>query len=48
MERRARVRVASLIALLAVIVSLFSFRVYKLQSTQTEETIQEALHRLFV
>lgn len=42
MERRIRMRVLALVILVGLVLSLFSFRVYKLQAAQTEESIQAA------
>lgn len=42
MERRIRMRILSLLVLVALVVGIFSLRVYKLQAAQTEETIQAA------
>ena len=42
MERRARVRITGLVVFIAVLISLFSLRIYKLQAAQTEETIELA------
>ena len=42
MERRARVRITLLIAFTALLVALFTLRIYKLQAAQTEETIELA------
>ena len=40
MERRIRVRVVSLIVLIAMVFGLFSLRIYKLQTAMTEEEIE--------
>ena len=42
MNRRARVRTASFIVVIALIMGLFSFRLYKVQSSMDEVTLQEA------
>ena len=40
MERRIRVRVLSLLVLIAMVFGLFSLRIYKLQTAMTEEEIE--------
>ena len=40
MERRIRVRIISLVVLIALVFSLFSFRIYKLQTAMTEAEIE--------
>ena len=42
MNRRARVRTVSFIVIIALIMGLFSFRLYKIQSSVDEVTLQEA------
>ena len=42
MERKIRFRVTLLVVFVAVLVSLFTLRIYKLQAAQTEETIEKA------
>ena len=42
MNRRGRIRVISFITMIALIMGLFSFRLYKLQSTVDVEELQEA------
>lgn len=42
MERRIRMRIVSLVVLVALVLGMFSLRVYKLQAAQTEETIRAA------
>ena len=42
MPRRIRVRVSALLVLIALLMGLFTIRIYKLQSSMTEEAIQEA------
>lgn len=42
MNRRARIRTTSFIVLIAMIMGLFTFRLYKVQSAMDEETLQEA------
>lgn len=41
MERRIRVRITALLLVMATLFSLFVVRIYKLQSSVTEETIQQ-------
>ncbi len=40
MERRIRVRIISLVVLIGLVFSLFSFRIYKLQTAMTEEEME--------
>lgn len=42
MERKIRFRVVLLMVFVALLVALFTLRIYKLQAAQTEETVQKA------